>query len=88
MATVTMTAPTPTDLAIETAGSDTVLAARFEQPRPARDVRRLAQHLAALRMPGVEGVDAIDATLVVSFDPGTITRGHLELLIHDAAAHI
>lgn len=88
MATITMTAPSRAELAIETAGSDTVLAARFEQPRPARDVRRLAQHLTALRMPGVEGVDAGDGTLLVSFDPATITRGHLELLIRDAAAHI
>lgn len=85
MATITMTAPSCAELAIETAGSDTVLAARFEQPRPARDVRRLAQHLTALRMPGV---DAGDGTLLVSFDPATITRGHLELLIRDAAAHI
>jgi hypothetical protein len=39
-------------------------------------------------MPGVEGVDAIDTTVVVSFDPGTMTRSHLELLIQDAARHL
>ena len=88
MATITMTAPSLSTLAIETAGSDTVLSVRFEQPRPARDARRLAQSLTGLRMPGVEGVDVIGTTVVVSFEPGTITRSHLELLIHDAAQHL
>jgi RecA/RadA recombinase len=88
MATLTMTAPDAADLSIETAGADTVLEVHFEQPRPARDARRIAQYLTALRMPGVEGVDAIDTTVVVSFDPGTMTRSHLELLIQDAARHL
>jgi hypothetical protein len=42
-------------------------------------------------MPGVEGVDfvdAADARVVISYDPGTITRSHLELLVQDAAAHV
>lgn len=88
MATLTMTAPTKTDVSIHTAGSDTVLVARIEQSRTVGSARVLAQRLAGLRMPGIEGVNAVDATVMVSFDPGTITRSHLELLIHDAAQHI
>lgn len=88
MATLTMTAPIPTDVSIHTAGSDTVLVARLEQSRAAGSARVLAQRLAALRMPGIEGVNAVDATVLVSFDPGTITRSHLELLIQDAARHL
>lgn len=88
MATITMTEPTLSSISIETAGSDTVLAVRFEQPRPDRDARRLGQALTGLRMPGVEGVDVIGDTLLVSFEPGTITRSHLDLLLHDAAQHL
>lgn len=88
MATITMTAPTLSTISIETAGSDTVLAVRFEHPRPARDARRLSQTLAGLRMPGIEGVDVVGDTVLVSFEPGTITRSHLDLLLHDAAQHL
>ncbi len=86
MATNTLNAET--DLIIETDGSDTVLAVRFADAPSPRDARRLAQHLTTLRMPGVQGVDAVDDTVVASFDPGTITRSHLELLVHDAARHL
>ncbi len=90
MATNTLIAPT--DLIIETGVRATVLVVRFADEHSARDAARLAQHLTAHRMPGVEGVDldvaAGDTRVVISFDPCTITRGHLELLVQDAAAHV
>ncbi len=90
MATSTLIAPT--DLIIETGVRATVLVVRFADQHSARDAARLAQHLACHRMPGVEGVDFVDAagdaTVAISYDPGTITRSHLELLVRDAAAHI
>ena len=89
MATNTLIAPT--DLIIETGVRATVLVVRFADEHSTRDAARLTQHLTAHRMPGVEGVDFIDAAdarVVISFDPCTITRGHLELLVQDAAAHV
>ena len=89
MATNTLIAPT--DLIIETGVRATVLVVRFADEHSTRDAARLTQHLTAHRMPGVEGVDFIDAAdarVVISFDPGTITRSHLELLVQDAAAHV
>jgi hypothetical protein len=89
MATNTLIAPP--DLIIETGARATVLVVRFVEEHSARDAARLAQHLTAHRMPGFEGVDFIDAAdarVVISFDPGTITRSHLELLVQDAAAHV
>lgn len=90
MATSTLIAPT--DLIISTGVRPTVLVVRFADAHPTRDAARLAQHLIAHRMPGVEGVDVVDATgdarVVMTFDPHTITRSHLELLVQDAAAHV
>lgn len=90
MATNTLLAPT--DLIIETGVLDTMLVVRFADQHSTRDAARLAQQLTAHRMPGVEGVDLVDTAgepmVVMSFDPGTITRSHLELLVQDAAAHV
>lgn len=86
MATSTLIAPT--DLIISTGVRPTVLVVRFADAHPTRDAARLAQHLIAHRMPGVEGVDVVGDRVAVSFDSHTITRGHLELLVQDAAAHI
>jgi hypothetical protein len=86
--TVLETTTGPTDLTIETAGTDTVLAVRFEDTRSARDARRLAEGITVLRMPGVEGVHAVGDRVVISFDPATMTRSHLELLVRDTAQHI
>ena len=86
MATNTLIAST--DLIIEAGAHPFALVVRFADRHPARDAARLAQRLTAHRMPGVEGVDAVDALVVVSYDPGTITRSHLELLVRDAAAHV
>jgi len=86
MATNTLIAPT--DVIIETGVRASTLVVRFADEPSARDAARLAQHLVVHRMPGVEGVDAVGAVIVVSYDPGTITRSHLELLVRDAAAHV
>ncbi|WP_395727666.1 hypothetical protein [Nakamurella sp.] len=90
MATNTLIAPT--DLIIETGVRATVLVVRFADEHSTRDAARLAQHLTGHRMPGVEGVDVVDAAgdarVVMTFDPHTITRGHLELLVQDAASHV
>lgn len=84
----TNTLITPTDLIIEAGSRAATLVVRFAETHPARDAARLAQHLTAHRMPGVEGVDAVDSAVLISYEPATITRGHLELLVRDAAAHI
>lgn len=86
MATNTMTETI--DLTIESSGTDTMLAVRFQQDHSSRDARRLAQGITVLRMPGVQGVDAVGDRVVISFDPATMTRSHLELLIRNAAQHI
>lgn len=86
MATNTMT--DPTELTIETDGADTVLAVRFEDTHSARDARRLAQGITILRLPGVWGVDTVGDRVVISFDPATMTRSHLELVIRDTAQHV
>lgn len=90
MATNTLTEPMtePTDLTIEADGTDTVLAVRFQDTHSARDARRLAQGITVLRMPGVQGVDAVGDRVVISFDPATMTRSHLELLIRNAAQQV
>jgi hypothetical protein len=88
MATNTLIAPT--DIIIETGVRANTLVVRFADEPSARDAARLAQHLVVHRMPGVEGVDAdiVAAAVAISYDPGTITRSHLELLVQDAAAHV
>ena len=86
MATITL--PHPTDLIIESAGVDTRLAAHFEDAGSAREARRLAQLLTTQRVPGVEGIDVVGDRLVVSFDPSTVTRSHLELLLRTAAQQV
>lgn len=91
MATNTMTihpVADSSDLSIETAGTDTVLAVRFDCTHTDGDARRLAQGITVLRMPGVEGVDAVGDRVVISFDPATVTRSHLELVIRDTAQHV
>lgn len=90
MATNTMTeSPTgPIDLTIETTGTATVLAVRFEDTHSARDARRLAEGITILRVAGVEGVDAVGDKVVVSFDPHALTRSHLELLIRTTAQQV